>query len=49
MDATSKKGIKNLEKTLKTEEVTKTKKEGTDTETIKSEMIRYENADSIYE
>ncbi|WP_232698618.1 hypothetical protein [Brevibacillus daliensis] len=50
MDETTNKGdLKNQEKTLKTKGLVDDEKEGTHTKTVKSEMIRAENADSIYE
>jgi hypothetical protein len=50
MDVTTKKGdLKNQEKTLRTKGLSDAEKEGTHTKTIKSEMIRADNADSIYE
>ncbi|MCM3337509.1 hypothetical protein M3650_02310 [Paenibacillus sp. MER TA 81-3] len=49
MDKTTKNGLKNLEKTIKAQDFTQEEKDSPHVETVKSEKIRYENADSIYE
>lgn len=49
VDKTTKNGLKNLEKTIKAKNFTQEEKDSPHAETVKSEKIRYENADSIYE
>lgn len=50
MDVTTNKGdLTNQEKTLRTKGLVDAEKEETNIKTVKSEMIRAENADSIYE
>lgn len=48
VNETVKQGSKNQENISMIQDVTETKKEETKIETVKSEKIRYENADSIY-
>ncbi|MBN3523376.1 hypothetical protein [Paenibacillus apiarius] len=49
MDQTTKNGPKKLEKTMKTRNFTRDDKSKPHAETIKSEKLRSENADRIYE
>jgi hypothetical protein len=46
---TVKKGLENLEKTIEAQDLTNEDKEGTNAETVKSEKLRGDNADNIYE
>ncbi len=49
MDETTKKGLENLEKTIKAQDLTKEyKEETTNVENVKSEKLRADNADNIY-
>jgi hypothetical protein len=48
MDKATKKGLENLEKSVRAEQLAESAAEA-DKEHVKSEQIRYDNADRIYE
>jgi hypothetical protein len=49
VDQVTKKGLKNLERTFRPEELAADTAAQSEQQNVKSEQIRYENADRIYE